>query len=330
MRRILIVTAIAVAVLVITPWWGIEKLAWNDIKDIHGETAAGLIFWHIRIPRTLTAFCAGSVLATAGMAFQAFFRNPLATPYTLGISSGAAVGAAFSIRLGIPALFVVLPSTAVFGFLGAITCTALLYGLIRLRGGFSVPALLLTGVALSFMLSSILLVLQYSSSLHDSYRLLRWMMGGVGMVGYDTLVIMVPAVAIGVGVLGYLSDELDLLSAGELTAMTRGVDVSRINKILFFTVSMMIGVVVSVCGPIGFVGIMVPHTCRLIFGYRHRMLFPLVALGGGILLTLCDTVARTIMAPAELPVGVITALIGGPFFLFLIITGRTADRVTRG
>jgi len=93
---------------------------------------------------------------------------------------------------------------------------------------------------------------------------------------------------------------------------------------------MMIGVVVSVCGPIGFVGIMVPHTCRLIFGYRHRMLFPLVALGGGILLTLCDTVARTIMAPAELPVGVITALIGGPFFLFLIITGRTADRVTRG
>ena len=326
MTRAAIIALAALAVVILSPWWGMEPLNWSVLGDIRAHTPAGVIFWQIRIPRTLAAFLAGSALATAGMAFQAYFRNPLATPYTLGVSSGAAVGAALAIRLGIPALVPFLPATALFGFLGAMACTLLLYGLTRLRGGFSTPALLLTGVALSFLLSSVLLALQYTSSLHDAYRLLRWMMGGVGMVGYEAVLTMLPFVVAGVVTIGLMSDTLDLLSVGETTAMTRGVDVDRLNRVLFFVVSLMIGGVVSVCGPIGFVGIMVPHTCRLLFGYRHRVLFPVVALSGGMLLTLCDGVARTIIAPAELPVGVVTALIGGPFFLFLVLTGHASDR----
>lgn len=326
MRRVGITVMLAAAVLLLTPWWGTESLSWSVLGDYRAQTPAGVIFWQIRIPRTLAAFLAGSALAVAGMAFQAYFRNPLATPYTLGVSSGAAVGAALAIRLGIPALIPLMPTTAVCGFLGAMGCTLLLYSLTRLRGGFSTPVLLLTGVALSFLLSSLLLALQYTASLHDAYRLLRWMMGGVGMVGYDAVLILLPFVLIGMIALSLMSDALDLLSVGEQTAMTRGVDVNRLNRILFFIVSLMIGGVVSVCGPIGFVGIMVPHTCRLLFGYRHRVLFPVVALGGGILLTLCDAVARTVIAPAELPVGVVTALIGGPFFLFLVLTGYASDR----
>lgn len=326
MKRLIITGLLATAVLLLTPWWGAESLHWSVLGDYQSQTPAGVIFWQIRIPRTLAAFLAGSALAVAGMAFQAYFRNPLATPYTLGVSSGAAVGAALAIRLGIPALIPLFPSTAVFGFLGAMGCTLLLYGLTRMRGGFSTPVLLLTGVALSFLLSSLLLAIQYTASLHDAYRLLRWMMGGVGMVGYEAVLTMLPFVLIGMIALGLMSEALDLLSVGEQTAMTRGVDVNRLNRILFFIVSLMIGGVVSVCGPIGFVGIMVPHTCRLLFGFRHRVLFPVVALSGGMLLTLCDAVARTVIAPAELPVGVVTALIGGPFFLFLVLTGHASDR----
>ena len=326
MKRLAITGLLAAAVLLLTPWWGTEPLNWSVLGDYQSQTPAGVIFWQIRIPRTLAAFLAGSALAVAGMAFQAYFRNPLATPYTLGVSSGAAVGAALAIRLGIPALIPLFPSTAVFGFLGAMGCTLLLYGLTRMRGGFSTPVLLLTGVALSFLLSSLLLAIQYTASLHDAYRLLRWMMGGVGMVGYEAVLTMLPFVLIGMIALGLMSEALDLLSVGEQTAMTRGVDVNRLNRILFFIVSLMIGGVVSVCGPIGFVGIMVPHTCRLLFGFRHRVLFPVVALSGGMLLTLCDAVARTVIAPAELPVGVVTALIGGPFFLFLVLTGHASDR----
>lgn len=275
------------------------------------------------MPRTITAFLAGSGLALSGMAFQALFRNPLATPYTLGISGGAAFGAALYMRLGLSFIVVGIPGSSLAALIGALTVIILVFWLTRLRGGFAVSTLLLAGVALSFFFSSMILALQYSASLHDSFRLVRWLMGGLGMIGYDAALNIFPFVITGSAILFFLRNELNLLAIGEDLAMSRGLDVSRTKKFLFFAVSLMVGGVVAICGPIGFVGMMSPHICRLLVGHDHRYLYTATLLFGGAFLALCDMIARTAFSPAEIPVGVITAMLGGPFFLYLLLRRKS-------
>ena len=269
-----------------------------------------------RVPRVLTAFRGQRV----GVGRQAFRRclNPLATPFTLGVSGGAAFGAALYMRLGIAFTFLGIPGGNWAAFAGAALVIALVYGLTRARGGFTTPTLLLAGVALSFFLSSMILALQYSANLHDSFRLVRWLMGGLGMVGYDA-VLNLFLVVTGAVIMLMLTNELNLLTLGKTSPMSRGLNAPRIKQVLFFAVSFMVGGIVAVCGPIGFVGMMTPHICRLLIGPDHRALFPATLLFGGMFLTVCDVVARTVFAPAEIPVGVITALLGGPFFLYLLL-----------
>jgi iron complex transport system permease protein len=278
-----------------------------------------VVFWRIRVPRTLTAFLAGSGLALSGMAFQSLFRNPLATPFTLGVSGGAAFGAALYMRMGVSFTLLGVSGGAWSAFTGALLVIMLVYALTRIRGGFTTSTLLLAGVALSFFLSSMILSLQYSASLHDSFRLVRWLMGGLGMVGYDAVLNVLPVTATGALVLLALRNELNLLNIGEDLAMSRGMEVNRVKQEIFFAVSLMVGGIVAVCGPIGFVGMMAPHICRLLVGSDHRHLYWAALFFGGAFLTLCDVVARVAFAPAEIPVGVITALLGGPFFLFLLL-----------
>ncbi len=324
-RAILAALAIIAALVLLgAPFVGMTSISLADVLNPWSDRMESVVFWRIRAPRALTAFLAGSGLALSGMAFQALFRNPLATPFTLGVSGGAAFGAALYMRLGLSIALLGIPGSALAAFSGALSVIGLVYLLTRARGGFAAPTLLLAGVALSFFLSSMILALQYSASLHDSFRLVRWLMGGLGMVGYDAVLTVLPMTTVGCAAIFLLVNELNLLTIGEDLAMSRGLDVLRTKQILFFTVSLMVGGIVAICGPIGFVGMMAPHICRLLVGPDHRRLYPATLLFGGAFLTACDVVARTAFAPAEIPVGVITALLGGPFFLYLLLR-RGAD-----
>jgi iron complex transport system permease protein len=258
------------------------------------------------------------------MVFQAMFRNPLATPYTLGVSSGAALGAAIAIKCSWAFALFGLSSVSLSAFAGAVSSIALVYLLTaRSRQGSSTATMLLAGVAICFFFSSMILFLQYMSDFTRSFRMLRWTMGGLGdIVQFRDVWGVFPFVASGCLIVWYLLHELNLLATGEEFAFSRGVHVNRTKLLLFLSVSFMVGAVVAVCGPIGFVGLMAPHICRLMVGPDHRRLYPATLLFGGAFLVICDTAARTVMAPTELPVGIITALLGGPFFLWLLLARR--------
>jgi iron complex transport system permease protein len=292
--------------------------------------ADAVILWQMRVPRVLLAFLAGAGLAMSGMAFQALFRNPLATPFTLGVSSGASLGAAAYVTVGasLGALGAVGISAAAFA--GAVLAIAIVYGLTRLKRGFSTATMLLAGVALSFFFSSLILFMQYAAGLTHSFRILRWLMGSLDATGYGSVLDVLPFVAGGSAIVLYLMHELNLLTTGEDIAASRGVNVDRAKKTVFLAVSLMVGGVVATCGPIGFVGMMVPHICRLLVGWEHRLLAPATLAFGGAFLVLCDCVSRTLEAPTVIPVGVITALLGGPFFLWLLLGGSSERGLLRG
>lgn len=314
--------AVAVVTLIVTPFIGMETIPLSTVLD-GGDSVESRIFWDIRLPRVLTAFIAGTALALSGMTFQAMFRNPLATPFTLGVSSGASLGATIAIQTGFTFSFLGVTGTTLAAFIGAMAAIGLVYGLTQVREGFSTATMLLAGVAVNFFFASLILFIQYTADVYNSFRMLRWIMGGLAAVDYESMFNVLPFAVAGLVILWFMTHELNLLTTGDDLAMSRGVDVPKTKRLLFFTVSMMVGGVVAVCGPIGFVGMMVPHICRLLIGPDHRYLAPASCLFGGAFLALCDTFARTILAPAELPVGVITALLGGPFFIWLLLSGAT-------
>lgn len=308
----------------VCPFVGMHPISVADAINPASGAQESTLFWEIRVPRVALALMAGAALSLCGVAFQALFRNPLAAPFTLGVSSGAGLGAALYVRLGLSFAFIGIDGVACAAFVGAAAAMALVYGLTRAGGGFAAPTLLLAGVAVSFSCSSLMLFVQYTSSLHDSFRLLRWMMGGLGGASYDDLRTLAPFAIAGVLGLLLLVREFNLLATGEEIAQARGVNVVRAQQIIFVCVSLAVGGVVAVAGPIGFIGILAPHICRMIIGHDHRWLAPAATLFGAAFLALSDTLARTIMAPADMPVGVLTAMLGGPFFLWLLVWRRGA------
>ncbi len=323
--KLVMIAAGAMLCLLVAPFVGMEWISpaalWSNAEGPMDAT----ILWDIRVPRVLTGFLAGAALAVGGMAFQAVFHNPLATPFTLGVSSGASLGTALALRFGISFAIFGIPAESMFGFAGAGLSIGLVYGLARAKPGFTTGAMLLAGVAISFFFSSLILFVQYTADVFNSFRLLRWLMGGITVLGYDPVLTLLPFTLTAAFALFFLSHELNLLTIGDDLAMARGVDVPRVKRIMFIVVSLVVGGVVSICGPIGFIGMMAPHMCRLVVGENHRVLLPATFLFGGAFLVVCDTAARTVLAPAEVPVGVITAFLGGPFFLWLLLT-RPTDR----
>lgn len=320
-RNIVLVSLIGftAAVLLLAPLVGIETIPIRTVlRPAAGGTATD-IFWRIRVPRVIIAFSAGVALALSGMAFQAMFRNPLATPFTLGVSSGAAFGAALYVIAGLSFSIGPVSGQALGAFVWAGVAILIVYGLTRVRRGFSTATMLIAGVAVNFFFSSFILFIQYMSDFTRSFRVIRWLMGGFEIVGYKPVSTILPFVVVGSFVIFALTDELNVLTLGEDIALSRGVPVRRVKTALFFATSLMVGGIVSVCGPIGFVGMMAPHICRLLVGYDHRYLAPATCLFGGAFLVLCDALARSLIPPAEIPVGVITALLGGPFFLWLLL-----------
>lgn len=312
-------TILVIATALSAPMVGMETITWKDALFLKKASPEYEIFWNLRVPRVCLAFLAGAGLALSGMAFQAMFRNVLATPFTLGVASGASFGAAVGVRLSITLTVFGLQAVTLFAFLGAGLAIALVYVLGRIRQDMTPSTMLLAGVAVSFMFSSLILLVQYTSSFTHSFRIVRWLMGSIEVVGFEPVVRLAPLVVMGSAAVFVLSRELNLLMMGDEISLSRGLEASRVRTVLFLAVSVMVGGVVSVCGPIGFVGMMAPHIMRIMIGADHRRLAPATLMFGGVFLTLCDTLARCAIAPAELPVGVITALLGGPFFIGLLV-----------
>ncbi len=315
--------AIALVVLAIAPFIGSQSISFADIAGIFGGGAISTgqrIFWDVRMPRVLLGFITGATLSVCGMTFQAMFRNPLATPFTLGVSGGAALGAVIAIKLGIATtvMGIALPGAQVFAFIGALGSIVIVYGIARAKKGFTMATMLLTGIAMSFFFSASIMFIQYLADFAHSFSIVRWMMGGIAVVGYRQVLQLAAFAIVGVAVIFSSRSELNLILTGDEIATGRGLDVERMRKKLFFAVSIAAGATVAVCGPIGFVGLIIPHIMRLIVGADHFDLAPACILGGGAFLVVCDIVARTIILPAEIPIGIITSMIGGPFFIWLL------------
>lgn len=282
----------------------------------------GTILLHVRLPRILVGMCVGGGLALCGGALQGLFRNPLADPAILGVSSGASLGAVIALYLGLAVYTVwALPLLACLG--AGLTAFAV-HAMASRRGQTPIGTLLLAGVAMSSLmtaLTSFVLSLALANYQIGS-QIVLWILGGLDGRTWDHVKLVAPATCIGaVMILAYARD-LDVLLLGELHATSVGVDVLRVRRVLILTTSLVTGVGVAVSGAIGFVGLMIPHLLRLLIGPHHRYLLPLSMLVGAAFLVMADCLARTLIAPEEIRLGVITASIGAPFFLFLLLQHR--------
>jgi iron complex transport system permease protein len=307
---------ILLAVLLITPWIGSAGISWHRVYD--GLSPDREIF-NVRIPRILFGAIVGGALAVSGVLFQAILRNSLATPFTLGISSGSSFGAVLAIWLGLADIVIFkVPLISVAAFIGAFITIFLVFFIATTSNALPTFTLLLGGVTLNFVFGALIVFLQYASTFGQSYMMTRWMMGSLDAADYYTVARTVPFVAVALAILMWISPQLNPLAAGEEWAAARGVNVRRLKTLSYFLGSVLTGAVTAFSGPIGFVGIIVPHSLRLLVGADHRILIPGSFFLGAAFLVLCDTAARTILSPTEIPVGVITALLGGPFFIFLL------------
>lgn len=289
----------------------------SSLLQVKPDTALDVIILKLRLPRVILAVFVGAALAVAGAALQGLLRNPLAEPYTLGVSSGAAVGAAL--------VFVVFGGGGVFGtvslpfsaFIGALLTVAIVYRLALLNGYLAVETLILAGVVMSSFMSAILSYLLTMAG-HNLQQVVYWLMGSLALRGGEYFVYALPLLAGGILLMCCFGRDLNILTFGEETAGQLGVPVERTKQVILLLATLLTGVAVSLGGTIGFVGLIVPHLFRLIVGPDHRVLLPVSAVGGGIFLIWADTVARTIVSPVELPVGVVTAFLGAPFFAYLL------------
>jgi iron complex transport system permease protein len=289
------------------------NIAWADNVDAQ-------IFFIARLPRVLAGAIVGAMLAASGVLLQALLRNPLAAPYTLGVSTGGGLGATLAIAFELDIGRFGAVSVPVASFAGALLATALVYFLAtRVQGGLSTNVLLLAGVTLNAFFSAIITFIQYTIDFTDWYRTARWLLGNLDVSSFTPLVTTIPLLLLSFAIFAMLPRALNVLTLGEDIASARGVDVHRVQRLAFLSSSLATGAAVSLAGPIGFIGIIVPHLVRLLVGADHRIVLPASILFGAAFLVLCDLIARTALAPIELPVGVVTAMIGGPFFMWLLV-----------
>jgi iron complex transport system permease protein len=290
-----------------------RSIPWADNVDAQ-------IFFIARLPRVLAGALVGSTLAAAGVVLQALLRNPLATPFTLGVSASAALGAMLAIAMNVDASAFGLAAVPIASFAGSLIGTALVYFLAtRVGGGLSTNVLLLAGVTLNTFFSALITFVQYLVDFADWYRTARWLLGNLDVSGFGPIVAASPLILLSFALFALLPRTLNLLTLGDDLAAGRGVNVAQAQRLAFLSSSLATGAAISMAGPIGFIGIVVPHLVRLLVGADHRIVLPAASLFGASFLVLCDLIARTIMAPVELPVGIVTAMIGGPFFLWLLV-----------
>lgn len=277
--------------------------------------------WNIifitRLPRIILGALVGITLASSGTAFQSLLRNPLADPYILGVSGGAALGSVIGVGAGLPFALV-----SVVAFVSSFLSMLLIYWIAQSKGRLPAHTLLLTGVIFNAFAFALIMLIHSLVTMEQAHEILFLLIGSLELYSYKTISVVAIFVAIGFLFLIFFSGKMNLMSTGDETAFNLGIDIEKFRRIIFFSASLMIGAVISVSGLIGFVGIFVPHTLRLIIGPDHRLLIPASGLAGAAFLVAADTIARTLLAggayQTQLPVGVITALIGGPFFVFVM------------
>ena len=284
-----------------------------------GNETERTIILSLRLPRAILAGLVGAGLSVSGATFQALLRNPLADPYILGVSSGAAVGAILAILLGLGTFSFGLP---LISFLGALLTVLIVFYFGRQDGKIHPNTLLLAGVIIGSFLSALIMFFISVSQKEELHTIIFWLMGDFSFSNARAILIIFPYIVLGFFLLYLRSRQLNLILSGEENAVQLGVDVEKLKLVSYLSASLITAASVSVCGLIGFVGLIIPHAVRLIFGPDHRLLIPASALVGASFLIASDTVARTLLAPTELPVGVITAVFGGPFFIYLLRTRK--------
>lgn len=294
----------------------------SDVSEAHMR-----IIYIIRIPRILAATLVGMALAGSGVVFQGVLKNPLAEPYILGISSGAAFGATLTMVFGISFTFIGLSSISIGAFLGAIITMIVVYNIGIVGSKSSSNTLLLSGIAISFLLSS-MVSLMIALNRDQIEKIIFWTMGSLSSVRMEQIQVIYIPIIISIGVFLFFARDLNVMLLGDDSAKSMGIDVSLVRKILLLAATLATAFSVSISGIIGFVGLIVPHAMRLIIGPNHKYLIPSSIFAGAIFLILSDTIARTIIAPGQMPLGVITAVIGSPYFIFLL--QRSNKRKYRG
>jgi iron complex transport system permease protein len=320
--RLLLLAAIALAAALLSIGTGAAGLPLADVVAVlagGGDATSRTIVLELRLPRVVLALAAGGALALAGAVFQAVLRNPLAEPYVLGVAGGAAVGAVAAVVLGLSVVPGLVPAAAFAGAIGAMLLVLRIA--VRVGRALDTRVLLLAGVVVGAFFNAVILLLLMMADVESFRSAIFWMMGSLAGAGWHAALLLLLYIVPAVIVLLALARPLNLLAIGEETALFLGTRVERVKLIAYLTASLLVAAAVSVCGVIGFVGLIVPHAIRLVWGSDHRLLLPASVLGGGTFLLLADTAARTITAPAELPVGVITALVGVPVFVLLLRRG---------
>ena len=276
-----------------------------------------IIIMEIRLPRVIMAGLVGAALGTAGATYQGLFRNPLADPYLIGVAQGASLGAVVGFLLPISGVFLGVGIVPFFAFIGALASTALVYALARQGKSLPVTTLILAGVALSSLLGSIVSYLIISSG-DKMHSIIFWLMGSFSLSQWSDVGMVLPYMVVGTGVILLYARPLNVMQLDEEQAQQLGVNVERLKLVLLAAATLITAAAVSFVGTIGFVGIIIPHAVRLVWGADYRFLLPLSVLSSAIFLILADLIARTVLSPTEIPVGVVTALFGAPFFLYLL------------
>ena len=312
--------------------FGAEKISFFQVVNILAqgpflqsenlEFPRHIILWQVRVPRILLAFMVGGSLAAVGASLQALLRNPLADPFVIGISSGAALGASVAILFGVGLSILTLLVLPFCAFLGALLSILVVYRIAVSYGSFSIHALLLGGVVLNAIFSALVLFLTTLADPYKASGMYAWLMGSLTGPDFQTVLVLAGYLLLGIFVLVSQASALNLLTLGEEAARSLGVEVERVKRVVFTASALLTGAVVAFSGLIGFVGLIVPHAVRLMFGADHRLLLLASGILGGMFLMVADTVARTLLSPAEIPVGVVTALVGGPIFLYLLVQRR--------
>jgi iron complex transport system permease protein len=314
--------SLAFAACLLAPLVGSTPISLATVFDRsvpYADNIDAQIFFIARLPRVLAAVLVGSSLAVAGVVFQALLRNPLASPDTLGVSAGASLGAMMAITFGADFSLLGLSAVPLASFAGSLGALLIVYGLSAARRrGTSTMVLLLGGVTVTALLSAVIAFVQFLADFSETFRNVRWLMGSLDVASYTPILGALVPMALASAGFATLPRVLDLISVGAESAATRGVNIERTERIALVSASLATGAAVSLAGPVSFVGIIVPHLVRLVIGADHRLVLPAAALFGGAFLIGCDLIARTVIAPLELPVGIVTALIGGPIFLWLL------------
>jgi len=288
----------------------------RDNNFLNIEDNIVYIIWNIRLPRILVSLLIGGMLSIAGVTYQGILKNPMADPFILGISSGAALGATIGIVSKINFSILGLNFISIAAFIGAVSVIFIVYNIAKINNDVPVTTLLLSGVAMSQFLTAILSILMLIFD-RDLNKIILWTMGSLSGKGWDSILNILPYSILGIIILLFLSRDMDILLLGDESAKNLGVESDKVKKIALVTASVITAAAVSVSGIIGFVGLIVPHIVRIFMGPKHIKLLPISFIVGGLLMVVCDTIARSII-PQEIPVGIITAILGGPFFIYLL------------